>query len=34
MVRVASRKMKSGDMIEIGVMEPGRFQELELSLRR
>jgi len=31
MVRVASRKMKSGDMIEIGVMEPGRFQELELS---
>ena len=31
MVRVASRSVKPGDIIEIGVMEPGRFRELELS---
>jgi RluA family pseudouridine synthase len=30
MVRVASRIVKHGDMIEIGVMEPGRFRELVL----
>ncbi len=30
MVRVASRTVKSGDTIEVGVMEPGRFRELEL----
>lgn len=30
MVRVASRSVKSGDVIEIGVMEAGRFRELVL----
>lgn len=30
MVRVASRSIKSGDIIEIGVMEAGRFKELVL----
>lgn len=30
MVRVASRAVKAGDIIEIGVMEPGRFKELVL----
>ncbi len=30
LVRVASRSVKSGDVIEIGVMETGRFQELQL----
>jgi RluA family pseudouridine synthase len=30
MVRVASRTVKGGDSIEVGVMEPGRFRELEL----
>lgn len=30
MVRVASRTVKAGDIIEIGIMEPGRFQELVL----
>jgi 23S rRNA pseudouridine1911/1915/1917 synthase len=30
MVRVASRTVKAGDVIEIGVMEQGRFRELEL----
>lgn len=30
MVRVASRSVKAGDIIEIGVMEPGRFKELVL----
>ena len=30
MVRVASRVVRSGDIIEIGVMEPGRFRELVL----
>ena len=30
MVRVASRAVKVGDVIEIGVMEPGRFRELTL----
>ena len=30
MVRVASRAVKAGDIIEIGIMEPGRFQELLL----
>ncbi len=30
LVRVASRSVKAGDVIEIGVMEPGRFQELKL----
>jgi 23S rRNA pseudouridine1911/1915/1917 synthase len=28
MVRVASRSVRAGDVIEIGVMEPGRFREL------
>lgn len=31
MVRVASRNVKQGDVIEVGVMEPGRFRELILS---
>ena len=31
MVRVASRSVKPGDVIEVGVMEPGRFRELELA---
>lgn len=31
MVRVASRQIKSGDIIEIGLMEQGRFSELILS---
>jgi RluA family pseudouridine synthase len=31
LVRVASRSVKAGDVIEIGVMEAGRFQELKLS---
>ncbi|CAH2032474.1 RluA family pseudouridine synthase [Trichlorobacter ammonificans] len=31
MVRVASRSVRSGDLLTVGVMEPGRFQELELS---
>lgn len=30
MVRVASRIVRNGDVIEIGVMEPGRFRELAL----
>jgi RluA family pseudouridine synthase len=30
MVRVASRQIKSGDIIEIGLMEQGRFSELVL----
>lgn len=30
MVRVASRCVKAGDIIEVGVMEPGRFCELQL----
>ena len=30
LVRVASRSVKAGDVIEIGVMEAGRFQELLL----
>ncbi len=30
LVRVASRNVKAGDIIEIGVMEAGRFQELML----
>lgn len=30
MVRVASRSVKAGDVIEIGIMEAGRFQELKL----
>lgn len=30
LVRVASRSVKAGDVIEIGVMEAGRFQELQL----
>ena len=30
MVRVASRTVKQGDVVEVGVMEPGRFQELVL----
>jgi len=28
MVRVASRTVKPGDVVEVGVMEPGRFREL------
>ena len=30
LVRVASRSVKTGDVIEIGIMETGRFQELML----
>ncbi|MDD2308170.1 MAG: RluA family pseudouridine synthase [Desulfuromonadaceae bacterium] len=30
LVRVASRSVKAGDVIEIGVMETGRFKELQL----
>lgn len=30
LVRVASRSVKAGDVIEIGIMEAGRFQELNL----
>ena len=30
LVRVASRTVKAGDVIEIGIMEAGRFQELQL----
>jgi len=30
MVRVASRTVKSGDLLTVGIMEPGRFQELLL----
>ena len=30
LVRVASRSVKAGDVIEIGVMEAGRFQDLRL----
>jgi RluA family pseudouridine synthase len=30
MVRVASRSVKPGDVVEVGIMEPGRFRELEL----
>jgi RluA family pseudouridine synthase len=30
MVRVASRQIKAGDLLEIGVMEAGRFKELVL----
>lgn len=30
MVRVASRQIKAGDLLEVGVMEAGRFRELEL----
>jgi 23S rRNA pseudouridine1911/1915/1917 synthase len=32
MVRVASRAVRAGDVIEIGVMEQGRFKELVLPL--
>ncbi len=31
LVRVASRSVKAGDVIEIGIMEAGRFKELQLS---
>ena len=31
MVRVASRIVKSGDIIDLGIMEPGRFSELVLA---
>lgn len=31
MVRVASRQVRNGDIIEIGLMEQGRFSELELA---
>lgn len=31
MVRVASRTVRSGDSIDVGVMEPGRFRELVLA---
>ncbi len=31
LVRVASRSVKTGDVIEIGIMETGRFQELRLA---
>lgn len=31
LVRVASRSVKAGDAIEIGIMETGRFQELQLA---
>lgn len=31
MVRVASRNVKHGDVIEVGVMEPGRFRDLQLA---
>ena len=31
MVRVASRAVREGDVIEVGVMEAGRFRELALS---
>lgn len=31
MVRVASRQVKSGDIVEIGLMESGRFRELLLA---
>jgi len=31
MVRVASRVVKPKDIIEVGVMEPGRFQDLQLA---
>lgn len=30
MVRVASRAMKNGDQLTVGIMEPGRFQEVSL----
>jgi RluA family pseudouridine synthase len=30
MVRVASRPVKVGDIVEVGIMEPGRFKELVL----
>lgn len=30
MVRVASRSLKDGDLLTVGMMEPGRFQELIL----
>jgi RluA family pseudouridine synthase len=30
MVRVASRTVKTGDQLTVGIMEPGRFQELVL----
>jgi RluA family pseudouridine synthase len=30
MVRVASRSIRAGDVIEVGVMEPGRFRDLLL----
>lgn len=30
LIRVASRSVKTGDVIEIGVMEAGRFKELQL----
>ena len=30
LVRVASRSVKTGDVIEVGVMETGRFEELQL----
>jgi len=30
LVRVASRTVKQGDVVEVGVMEPGRFRELVL----
>jgi 23S rRNA pseudouridine1911/1915/1917 synthase len=31
MVRVASRGMKDGDSLTVGIMQPGEFRELELS---
>lgn len=31
LVRVASRSVKTGDVIEIGIMEAGRFKELKLD---
>jgi len=31
MVRVASRSMKDGDSLTVGIMQPGEFRELELS---
>ncbi len=30
LVRVASRSVKTGDVIEVGIMESGRFEELQL----
>jgi RNA-binding protein YlmH len=33
MVRVASRLLKEGDEITVGIMEPGRFRELVYTSR-